>query len=69
MIMNMGMQHEHGHEYAEWNRTCSMDMDIQHNMEMQHGHGHAAWTRTSSMDMDMHMRLVGYRSAVLSGSL
>jgi hypothetical protein len=37
--------------------------------DMQHGHGHAAWTRTCSMDMDMHMQLVGYRRAVLSGSL
>ncbi len=24
--------------------TCSMDMDVQHNMDMEHGNENASWT-------------------------
>ncbi len=49
---------QHGHGYAAWTYTCSMDIDMQY----RHGHGHAAWTLICSIgmimpvDMDMDMQ-------------
>jgi hypothetical protein len=49
----------HGHKYAEWTWTCSMNMGItawtcNMDLDMQHGHGHAVRTWAYTMNMDMH---------------
>jgi hypothetical protein len=47
-IMDMDMDHRHGHA----DRTQTLRMDT--NMDMQHGHSHAESTWTYSTEMDQH---------------